>query len=125
MPFFVHLCHIVNGLHSLNISHEDIKRSNVLVDEKGYPKLVDFGFSHFKPYGGLVKSAGGTLDYSSPEKAKVSSFSCGWLTGRMSCMIRRRTMSTLSASSSSSSLTFHTLTRRITPKREATKSSVD
>lgn len=33
--------------------------------------LVDFGFSHFKANGGYVKSAGGTLDYSSPEKTAV------------------------------------------------------
>lgn len=33
--------------------------------------LVDFGFSHFKADGGYVKSAGGTLDYSSPEKIAV------------------------------------------------------
>ncbi|EIW66820.1 hypothetical protein TREMEDRAFT_34698 [Tremella mesenterica DSM 1558] len=70
VPFFRHLCHTVACLHSLNISHEDIKRSNVLVTTGGEPRLVDFGFSHFKPFGGAVKSAGGTLDYSSPEKAK-------------------------------------------------------
>ncbi|WVQ78722.1 hypothetical protein IAT38_000809 [Cryptococcus sp. DSM 104549] len=66
--FFRRLLHTVHNLHRLGVSHEDIKRSNVLVDAHGYPALVDFGFSHFKPHGGLVKSAGGTLDYSSPEK---------------------------------------------------------
>jgi hypothetical protein len=43
------------------------------VDEAGWPVVVDFGFSHFWPNGGKVKSAGGTLDYSSPEKVAVSS----------------------------------------------------
>ena len=33
--------------------------------------MVDFGFSHFNPNGDRMKSAGGTLDYSSPEKVKV------------------------------------------------------
>ncbi|WVQ94621.1 hypothetical protein IAU59_001701 [Kwoniella sp. CBS 9459] len=66
--FFRHLLHSVHSLHLLNVSHEDLKRSNVLVDRTGLPFLVDFGFSHFKPIGGFVKSAGGTLDYSSPEK---------------------------------------------------------
>jgi hypothetical protein len=42
------------------------------MDSKYKPILVDFGFSHFKANGGLVKSAGGTLDYSSPEKVSVS-----------------------------------------------------
>ncbi|WWD16589.1 hypothetical protein CI109_101017 [Kwoniella shandongensis] len=68
VTFFRRLLLVVHALHELSISHEDIKRSNVLVDEKGMPVLVDFGFSHFRPYGGKVKSAGGTLDYSSPEK---------------------------------------------------------
>ncbi|RSH94560.1 hypothetical protein EHS25_004364 [Saitozyma podzolica] len=66
--FFRALLQIIHSLHSLHISHEDLKRSNVLVDEAGWPVVVDFGFSHFWPNGGKVKSAGGTLDYSSPEK---------------------------------------------------------
>ncbi|OWZ50964.1 CAMK/CAMKL protein kinase [Cryptococcus neoformans] len=66
--FFRRLLHTVRNLHQLNVSHEDIKRSNVLADSQGFPMLVDFGFSHFKANGGYVKSAGGTLDYSSPEK---------------------------------------------------------
>ncbi|WVF66994.1 hypothetical protein IAT40_001737 [Kwoniella sp. CBS 6097] len=68
IPFFRHLLHSVNALHSLNVSHEDLKRSNILIGRDDLPSLVDFGFSHFKPCGGWVRSAGGTLDYSSPEK---------------------------------------------------------
>ncbi|WWC68738.1 uncharacterized protein I206_102672 [Kwoniella pini CBS 10737] len=67
--FFRRLLYIVDILHNLNISHEDLKRSNVLIDEYGTPAVVDFGFSHFRPNGGYVRSAGGTLDYSSPQKA--------------------------------------------------------
>ncbi|ODO04662.1 hypothetical protein I350_05271 [Cryptococcus amylolentus CBS 6273] len=66
--FFRRLLITTHNLHRLNVSHEDIKRSNVLATSEGLPILVDFGFSHFKAFGGLVKSAGGTLDYSSPEK---------------------------------------------------------
>jgi len=69
--FFKHLLHYVKALHSLNISHEDLKRSNVLVDGYHLPVLVDFGFSHFTAEGRMVMSAGGTLDYSSPEKVAV------------------------------------------------------
>ena len=72
ITFFRHLLHHVNHLHLLNISHEDLKRSNVLIDKKGNPVLVDFGFSHFSVDGQKVKSAGGTLDYTSPEKVMVS-----------------------------------------------------
>jgi serine/threonine protein kinase len=62
----------VHTLHALNVSHEDLKRSNVLVDPVGCPSLIDFGFSHFAAYGQKVRSAGGTLDYSSPQKVEVS-----------------------------------------------------
>lgn len=72
IPFFRRLCHVINSLHILGISHEDLKRSNVLLDSAMRPVVVDFGFSHFSPGGGLVRSAGGTLDYSSPEKVAVS-----------------------------------------------------
>jgi serine/threonine protein kinase len=71
--FFRALLQTIHALHQLDISHEDLKRSNVLVDEEGWPVVVDFGFSHFKPGGGLVKTSGGTLDYSSPEKVEVNS----------------------------------------------------
>lgn len=71
--FFRRLCLILYSLHQLNVSHEDLKRSNVMVDPHGWPALIDFGFSHFAAYGQSVKSAGGTLDYTSPEKAEVSS----------------------------------------------------
>lgn len=70
--FFRRLCITIHALHQLYVSHEDIKRSNVLVDNLDLPALIDFGFSHFSPYGQLVRSAGGTLDYSSPEKTQVS-----------------------------------------------------
>jgi serine/threonine protein kinase len=69
--FFRRLCISVFELHQLNISHEDIKRSNVLVDQISLPALIDFGFSHFSPYSEFVRSAGGTLDYSSPEKTEA------------------------------------------------------
>ncbi|KAK8861502.1 hypothetical protein IAR55_002323 [Kwoniella newhampshirensis] len=68
VTFFRRLLLTIHALHELGVSHEDIKRSNILMDKDGMPILVDFGFSHFRPHGGSVKSAGGTLDYSSPEK---------------------------------------------------------
>jgi serine/threonine protein kinase len=76
--FFAKLLRTVEALHHLHISHEDIKRANVLVSPdtrtKGlvYPVLADFGFSHFNPSGGFVTSLGGTFDYSSPQKIAVS-----------------------------------------------------
>lgn len=72
IPFFRRLLISIYSLHLLDISHEDIKRSNVLATENLHPVLVDFGFAHFTPRGGDVKSLGGTVDYSSPEKLIVS-----------------------------------------------------
>ncbi|KAL7419718.1 hypothetical protein Q5752_005634 [Cryptotrichosporon argae] len=69
VPLLRHLLHTVNALHKLSISHEDIKRANIMVDKQLKPVLVDFGFSLFWPDRSEVKSVGGTLDYSSPEKA--------------------------------------------------------
>lgn len=75
IPFFRALLRTVEALHRLGVSHEDIKRSNVLILKSHgrlLPVLADFGFAHFVPEGGRVKSLGGTVDYSSPEKVKVS-----------------------------------------------------
>lgn len=72
--FFRKLLRAVHALHELGISHEDLKRSNVLLsfDNDGVgPALADFGFSQFFPNGGTVTSLGGTFDYSSPEKVAV------------------------------------------------------
>lgn len=72
--FFRKLLRVVQALHEIGISHEDLKRSNVLLsfDDDGMgPALADFGFSQFFPRGGKVRSLGGTFDYSSPEKVAV------------------------------------------------------
>jgi serine/threonine protein kinase len=73
IPFFRQLLISVKGIHGLDISHEDLKRSNVLATDNLEPVLVDFGFAHFTPHRGSVRSLGGTMDYSSPEKLSVSS----------------------------------------------------
>lgn len=77
IPFFRALLRTVEALHRLGVSHEDIKRGNVLLqkthNKRVLPVLADFGFAHFVPDGGPVTSLGGTVDYSSPEKVAVSS----------------------------------------------------
>lgn len=74
IPFFRTLLRTVQALHRLGVTHEDIKRANVLLlntPDRVLPVLADFGFAHFVPDGGQVLSLGGTVDYSSPEKVKV------------------------------------------------------
>lgn len=52
-------------LHSKNIAHRDLKPENCLIDNQGYPKLVDFGFAK------VIQSKSftlcGTPEYLAPE----------------------------------------------------------
>jgi serine/threonine protein kinase len=78
-PFFRALLRTLQSIHLLGVSHEDIKRGNILIlKENGRvrPILADWGFAQFVPDGGHVKSLGGTVDYSSPEKVAVSFPGC-------------------------------------------------
>lgn len=60
-------------LHTLKkrVVHNDLKPCNVLLDEKGVPKICDFGMSKMKGSSQSSKStkikAGGTLAYNAPE----------------------------------------------------------
>lgn len=74
-PFFAKLLHTLHTMHQIGISHDDLKRANIMVEKCGTriePVLVDFGFSQFFPHGGHLLSLGGTFDYSCPEKIAVS-----------------------------------------------------
>jgi serine/threonine protein kinase len=68
---FRRLCISLLNLHSVQVTHEDIKRSNVLVSKGDIPVLCDLGFSHFSPVDEPHTSSGGTLDYSCPQKVAV------------------------------------------------------
>ena len=52
-------------LTSRNIAHRDLKLENLMFDEKGYLKLVDFGFA--KVIDGRTFTFCGTPDYLAPE----------------------------------------------------------
>jgi serine/threonine protein kinase len=104
----------VHSLHALGVSHEDLKRSNVLVDPVGCPSLIDFGFSHFAAYGQRVRSAGGTLDYSSPQKVEVSKGGDRELKFRMGCTMAHKMMSGVSAYSWPKSYISLTLSSTLT-----------
>jgi serine/threonine protein kinase len=65
------LCRAVTYIHRRGIVHLDIKPKNVLIDEAGRPRLIDFGLARFRHVwtGDPDGSSGGTTCYMSPEQA--------------------------------------------------------
>ena len=54
-------------LHSKNVLHRDLKPENVLLDDKLYPYISDFGFSKFSSGGQTQSIAPGSPSYMAPE----------------------------------------------------------
>ena len=57
-------------LHSKNICHRDIKLENILVNELGIVKMIDFGFAVVQSTNQPVTNFCGTPSYMSPEIIK-------------------------------------------------------
>lgn len=76
LRLFVQICDSVQYAHQHGVIHQDLKPSNILVDDDGRPKIMDFGLARLTD-----ASAGaidrqrtgsrimGTLPYMSPEQA--------------------------------------------------------
>jgi serine/threonine protein kinase len=64
------ICGIVVGMrfvHSRNIIHHNLKPSNVLLKEEGYPLITDFGKARNAFYDCTRSGLNGTLQYTAPE----------------------------------------------------------
>jgi serine/threonine protein kinase len=56
----------IGELHSKGVMHRDLKLENLLVDEHGYLKLIDYGLAR-KTTQGVAQTYCGTAEYLAPE----------------------------------------------------------
>ena len=64
------IAHGMRYLHSCNIVHRDLKSPNILLDNRGLPKIADFGLSRFTSVDGasLMTQCIGTAQWMAPEQ---------------------------------------------------------
>lgn len=71
------VCRAVHHAHQKGVVHRDLKPGNILVDESGTPKVLDFGIAHAidaDPESSFVTRTGdllGTASYMSPEQMEA------------------------------------------------------
>ena len=63
---------VINYLNTKNIAHRDLKPDNIMIDERGYLKLVDFGTSTF--INNYTYTMIGTPHYMSPEVLNLKGY---------------------------------------------------
>ena len=77
LRLFLQICDAVEYAHRHFVVHRDVKPTNILVDEEGIPKLLDFGISKLLAYDGTTTTETITHevrmltpDYASPEQIR-------------------------------------------------------
>ena len=61
------ICMAVGYLHSKGIMHRDLKLENILVDNSGYLKIIDYGLAKTLGENQTSKTFCGTPEYLAPE----------------------------------------------------------
>ncbi len=77
LRLFQEIAQAINYAHQRGVIHRDLKPTNILVDNDGHPKILDFGLARITDADGSLTTtthdAGrimGTLPYMSPEEAR-------------------------------------------------------
>ncbi|MFO0827030.1 MAG: protein kinase [Phycisphaerales bacterium] len=113
LRLFVRVCDAVSYAHQNGVIHRDLKPDNILVDEMGQPKILDFGIAKTTDSDQQVTTLQtdvgqllGTLPYMSPEQVggnpslvdqRSDVYSLGvvlyeMLTGQLPCPVRDRSI---------------------------------
>lgn len=73
---FLKICEGVIAAHQRGVFHRDLKPGNILIDQSGQPKVLDFGLAkdHLNTSATMIRTAEGefmgTLAYASPEQLR-------------------------------------------------------
>lgn len=78
--YSLQICMAIGYLHTKGIMHRDLKLENILLDEGGYLKIIDYGLAKTLPQDNLTKTFCGTPEYLAPEMVTQQGhdFSVDW-----------------------------------------------
>ena len=74
------ICLAIGYLHSKGIMHRDLKLENILVDQDGYLRIIDYGLAKTLEESDVTKTFCGTPEYLAPEMVTQAGhdFSVDW-----------------------------------------------
>ena len=75
--YAVQLIMAIGYLHQRGIIHRDMKLENILLDEDGYIKLIDFGLAKRLQQDELTATIAGTPEYMAPEVLEQTGHNAG------------------------------------------------